>query len=203
MISAGTDGAYGPQGQGYPPPYGQQGYGYPQQPQGPAVGAYTPLANPAGNPFGGMPAINASVELDPTVGAELIKKQQMWGAIGMIGSQVNQTLATGLNYALASKSLEIQGTIAEKYYTTQDNIAQYQKEVALTQLAVQEEGMFVQKDMLSNQILHEQKMARLEGATQARLAQIAENGKTQRAEILSMTDAFSRSGWDMGAPLSA
>ncbi len=196
MISAGQYSPYGPQG--YPP---QQGYGYPPQQQGPGIGAYQPVATPA--PYNGMPNITANMELGKTDGKEILGKQMLWGGINTSVSQANQTLATVLNYALASKSLGVQQAVAEKYYTTQDNIAQYQKEVALTQLAVQEEAIFLQQDMHRDQIIHEQKMARLEGATQARLAQIAESGKNRRAEILSMTDAFSRSGWDMGTPLCA
>jgi hypothetical protein len=194
MISAGQTVQNGTQGS---PP---QGTGYPQQ-QGPTVGSYAPIQSPAF--YNGMPTVNASVQLDPEAGKEIIKDQQLWGGIGMVGSQVNQTFNQIFNYLLANKSLGVQQAVAEKYYDTQDKIAGYQRDVALNELAVRETAIYVSQDMHKDQIVHEEQMARLEGSTQSRLARIAEDGKTDRAKILSMSDAFSRTGWDMGAPAFA
>jgi len=144
--------------------------------------------------------MNVSGTLSQDQTAALMSRQQWWDGGAMIADSVGQTIASGLNYALQSKALSAQAEIAGKYYETQGKIAGYQRDVALRQLYVQEEAITAQQAMHRDQCTHEEKMLRLEGSVQARLAMIQESGKNRRAEILSMTDAFARSSWDMGVP---
>ena len=147
--------------------------------------------------------MNVSGTLDKYQTEDMMKRQQGWDGGAMIADSVGQTIASSLNYALQSKALANQASIAGKYYETQGEIAGYQRDVALAQLSVQEEAINAQESMHRDQCTHEEKMLRLEGSVQARLAMIQESGKNRRAEIMSMTDAFSRSGWDMGQPTIA
>jgi len=199
MISAGqypTQGNYNDP-YGYNNPYNRPPWqGQQQGPQAPSVPG---IAAPGGN-GSSMPTVSANVDLNSEDGAEIMKNQMLWAGIGMVANSVNQTLNQTLNYALQSKQIGAQERVAKKYYTTQDNIASYQRDVSLKQLAVQETAVYAQKDMHGQQMLHEEKMLRLEGSIQSRLASIQEDGKTRRAEIMTMNDAFSRRGWDMGMP---
>jgi hypothetical protein len=147
--------------------------------------------------------MNVSGTLSQEQTERMMGRQQWWDGFAMVADSVGQTIASGLNYALQSKALSAQASIAGKYYETQGEIAGYQRDVALAQLSVQEEAIGAQESMHRDQCLHEEKMLRLEGSVQARLAMIQESGKNRRAEIMSMTDAFSRSGWDMGVPAIA
>jgi hypothetical protein len=174
---------------------GCQQTAYPS-PVGPS---FTPIQLPAQN-FGAS-APNISMNWNP---GDDFMKPYMWGQFGM--QAVGQIASIGqmiANYKLASQAMKSQTTIACKYYDTQDKIAGYQMEVALAQTNVQGKAIDAQVEMHSEQCRHEQALARLNNSVQARLASIAENGKTERARILSMTDAFSRGSWDMGTPAIA
>jgi len=199
MISAGQ--TQWPQNPAYnqpPPPGGGTWYGGPPQPQAPGVGPIQPITYQSSGRTGIQMSVNGTLDKDQT--EKMMKSQQIWDGVAMISDSVGQTIATGLNYALQSKALAKQAQIAGKYYETQGKIAGYQRDVALAQLAVQSDAIDAQESMHREQCLHEEKMLRLEGSVQARLAMIQESGKNRRAEIMSMTDAFSRSGWDMGVP---
>lgn len=183
-------------------PYGNQngmGYGSPQM-SGPQVGAYQPLGQPAQLPVS-TPSVSASVELDSETGKELIKQQQDMAVGGMVANSLQNVFHDMLNAQLARKSLTVQQNVAMRYYESQDKIAGDQRAVAFKQLEVQEAGIYAQKDMHRDQMQHEEKMARIEGSFQSRLASITEDGKTRRAEIMTMNDAFARNGWNMGTPV--
>ncbi len=205
MISAGYYGdpsTYG-YGQQPPPGYGQPG-GY-MQPQGPAVGSYTPIQH-SGNVGTAMPGINVSAEMGSEMGpqvADLMRNQIRWAGWGSAMNATTSVVSDVCNAILANKSLNVQKSVANKFYNTQSEIAGFQREVAIRQLDVQQSAVNAQKDMHHEQMRHEEKMLRLEGSIQARLAKITEDGKTKRAEIMSMTDAFARCGWDMGTPAIA
>lgn len=201
MISAGQ--TYGPpQNTGYPPPPGGGGwYGGYQQPAGPTMPSTQPITYQGSGRKGIQ--MNVSGTLDKHQTERMMSRQQWWDGFAMVADSVGQTITSGLNYALQSKALQKQASIAGKYYETQGKIAGYQRDVAIAQLAVQSEAIDAQESMHRDQCLHEEKMLRLEGSVQARLAMIQESGKNRRAEIMSMTDAFSRSGWNMGQPAIA
>lgn len=143
------------------------------------------------------PAINFDGKL-----GELSPGQKS-GLMGMQGfGMVAGGIFQGLNTWLASESMNHQFGIANKYYDTQQNIASYQQEAALRQLEIQDNALFVQQRMHRDQMRHEETMKELESKTQSRLARITEEGRTERAKVLSVSDAFSRRGWDYGMPFS-
>ncbi|MFA5811306.1 MAG: hypothetical protein WC956_03135 [bacterium] len=156
-----------------------------------------------------MPAYNTGAPSSPNISIESKMeskdlKNYMLGGLGVqVGGMLAGLLNQSWNYNLASQSMTNQKDIAIKYYSTQDSIAGYQKEVAISQLGVQEKAIEAQVSMHKDQVDHEQEMAKLEGNTASRLAYITEQGKTQRAKIYSVTDAFSRRDWDMGMPTLA
>jgi len=197
MISAGENTTPATQ----PPP--ASGY-YPQQPAGlQAPPAFTPITLPQSNAGPQGPNMNINWEPKGPNGDKFMENYMM-GQFGLqLGGVVANMLTTGLNYALASQAMEAQLSIAEKYYDVQDNIAGYQMKVAIRQMDVQGKAIDAQTKMHAEQCRHEEKMAKLSGTTQARLAAIGEKGKTERAKIFAVTDAFSRSGWDMGSPAIA
>jgi len=205
MISAGNYGNQNAYGYGTPPP---PGYGYPggyMQPQGPQVGSYTPIQH-SGNVGTAMPGINVSAEMGADMGdkvGDLLKNQTRWAGWGSAMNATTSIVSDVCNAILAHKSLEVQGSVAKAFYKTQGKIAEFQKDVAIEQLDVQRCAVNAQREMHGEQMRHEEKMLRLEGSIQARLAKITEDGKTKRAEIMSMTDAFARCGWDMGTPAIA
>lgn len=193
MTSAGQQ-YLGPQQPGYPPQ--QQGY-YPpqQQPQGPAfvmpqllpVGTFQP------------PAFNMNFE---DANMSDVPKVYWWGqGIAAVGGMAGNVLNSIFNYELSSQAMTDQRKIAIKYYDTQDAIAGYQKDVALEQLSVQGDAIAAQVEMHGNQVNHEQEMGKLEKSTRVVLAKISEDGRTERAKVLSMGNAFARGGWDMGTPM--
>lgn len=188
MLSAGNyPAAYGPP-HGYQPP--------PQQPMGPT---FTPAAMQA-PPFAmSMPNIALKGNLTPGQQEGMLWANAGGNLVGAAGNIMNSVF----NYNLAKMSMESQSAIATKYYEVQDNIAGYQSKVALKQLGVQNNAIAAQQSMHRDQIRHEEQMARLESSMQRQLARIGENGRTERAKIMSTSDAFNRRGWDMGNPALA
>ena len=158
---------------------------YPGIYQGPP---FTPMLLPS-TPFG--PSLNIDAKVDE-LGPGVLALQ----AGGMVGGLVNQIM----NFSLAGDAMNHQANIASKYYDTQQNIASYQQEAALRQLEIQDNAVLVQQRMHRDEIRHKETMKELELKTQSRLARIAEEGRTERAKILSTSDAFSRRGWDYGIP---
>ena len=168
----------------YNNPYQQTGMQPGMYPyQGPT---FQPMLLPS-TPFGSNINIELNEMTDGAIGLQ---------AGGMVAGMVNQLM----NYSLASDAMGHQADIAGQYYSTQQNIASYQQEVALKQLEIYDNSLLVQQRMHKDQMGHEENMAKLESKTQGRLAQIAEDGRTDRAKILSVSDAFSRRGWDYGVP---
>lgn len=190
MISAGQQ--YPAQQTGYPAQTGYPGY----QQQGPM------FQQPQMLPIAPYQMSGPNIKLTGNV--DSLPNWYWYGSaitngIGAAGNIVNSFF----NYSLSGKAINAQKDIAIKYYATQDSIAGRQEKVALRQLGVQENAIFTQQAMHGEQTRHEEVMARLEGATQARLARISEDGRTERAKILSVSDAFSRRGYDSGTPLFA
>lgn len=201
MTSAGqqypASNTYG-QPQGY---YGQQGYpgqqyppvmGPPQQ-QGPSFVMPQMLATSP------MQAPQMKVNVDGSSANIPSGYWWMQGGSMALGAVTN-LVSSILNYNLSSEAMETQYDIYNRNMTAQETIAGYQKDVALAQLGAQGKAIEAQTTMHGEQTRHEQAMGKLEQNTQVMLARIAENGKTDRARILSVSDAFSRRGWDMGLP---
>jgi hypothetical protein len=131
-------------------------------------------------------------------------KPLMWGQFGLqVGQAVSNLVTTGLNYALASKSMDAQLGMAQAYYATQGKIAGYQREVAIIGLGVQDHAIVAQQSMHSEQVRHEQRMAQLTGAASARIAAIQQDGSTARAKIMAtVPTAFmnARNSYSAGLP---
>ena len=134
-----------------------------------------------------------------TEAANYLDKQSKWNcANNGIAAGVN-TVGMSLQFGLAYRAMDKQSEAINKYYDTQENIAGFQRDVAIEQLKVQSKAVEAQEEMHGNQCLHEEAMARIEGSTQARLAAISESGKTKRAEVLSLSNAFSRGSYNYGS----
>lgn len=196
MISAGQYAAPPPQ---QPPgPYGQQPP-YPGAQMGPI---FTPIM-PQWQTFpmnSGMPSITATTELDSADAKELMGTQIGVGAFLNVTSAAGNFASQYMQYRLAGTAMDNQLAAIEAYYETQGVIAEDQRQVALKQLELQGNAVDAQRAMHSNQVLHEETMLRLQGSVQARLAMIEEGGKSDRARILSVSDAFNRRSYDNGAP---
>ncbi len=178
-------------------PYMQGGGMAPPSAMGPS---FQPTFGPQWTAPTSAPGINFKAELGTKESAEAMR----WGFGTQIAGMAVNTILQGLNYDLAAKSMKYQASIANKYYETQGTIAGYQKEVAIAQLGVQKEGMGIQQEMHAAQLDHEKSMARLAGNTQARLKMIEDRGKTNRAKILTVSNAFDRRGWsNYGTPRAA
>lgn len=192
-------------------PYGQAGYG---QPYG-GIGGYPgyPGMSYPGGIGGGAMFQPVTLGSSPRRGGGTTTRVDVNGdgpngriyAYGNIASDVlgnlNDALSTGLNFALASDAMSKQMTIATAYYATQERIAGMQKDVAGKQIQLQEKAIDTQYKMYKDQRIHEQTLARLEGATQERLARIAEDGKLARLGVMETSRAFGqRNSWKMGEP---
>jgi len=160
----------------------------------PMTVGFTPLQSVPG---GGS---NINYKMNLKSGSPEAKMAVWTGAANQAFSTAANTVIAGFNYGLQGKALDAQSAIAGKYYDTQEKIAGYQQTVALRQLDVQETAIFVQQEMHRVQVRSEERLVRLEGATQVRLARVSQDGKTDRARIMSTQDAFSRSGRFMGEP---
>lgn len=140
-----------------------------------------------------MPQINYEAQLEPGTAGKL--------AIGqLIAGTILNGFAIWANHDISSKSIAAQKAIALQYYSTQQAIAGMQQEVALKQLGVQEYAITIQQKMHSAQIWHEQRMKTIESSMQFKLAKISEDGRSERAKILSVRDAFTRGNYDLGLP---
>jgi len=95
---------------------------------------------------------------------------------------------------LAAKSMGYQKTIAVEENITKRKISGDQKEVAIRQLGVQQEAMYLQNEMHQRQVKLEGNLAKWGHSSEARKLQISENAKTERMKIASTSDAFSRRG---------
>ncbi|MBT3181736.1 MAG: hypothetical protein HN337_04410 [Deltaproteobacteria bacterium] len=138
-----------------------------------------------GNPFG-----NVSMKLTK----EGEKKNFMnWQGGLQAGKMGVNTMIAGFNYGLQGKQIAAQQAIGKAYYNAQETISGHKMKVGMRQLDVQENGMYIQQEMHRAQVSHEERMMKLEGSTQARIAQIKESGKTARAKQIAVTDAFSAS----------
>ncbi|MFH0799965.1 MAG: hypothetical protein V2A66_07295 [Pseudomonadota bacterium] len=200
MLSAGQQVPYQQTGSPYgQSPYGSAGYGgYPGYGYGGGIGMSQPQMLPVSAPSvgGGINMQIQGAKLDDKQTANLGYAQQGLQAFGMVSNMVNSFL----NWDLSKTSMNNQMTVALKYYDTQDTIAGYQTKVAMRQLDVQQNAIYVQQQMHTDQMRHEEKLASLEGATKRQLLAIEVQGKADRAKILSVSDAFTRRGWDMGMP---
>ncbi|HQB07543.1 MAG TPA: hypothetical protein PK712_06765, partial [Rectinema sp.] len=77
----------------------------------------------------------------------------------------------------------------------------YKQQVAMRQLDVQETAMYTQQSMHKAQIDHEQRMMKLENSARIAIARVQENGKNERARVLSVANTFSaRRSWNYGYP---
>lgn len=182
-------------------PYGQQGMQNPYGMMGPTFTTTIPQWQAAPQQMGGWPTITVDHSFkNDEQAADYLKTAAGLQFGGNIINGLLNIWSQSMQSSLASEGMQHQADIAMKYYSTQGEIAGYQREVALKQLQVQSDAINVQQSMHSGQMLHEEVMAKLENSAQARLASIAEQGKTDRARIMSMTDAFKRSSYDSGSP---
>lgn len=147
-----------------------------------SMGGFTPLPYVST----GQSNVNYTVKLGP--------EASNWMMGGQLGNQalstVSNSFIAGFNWDLQGDALNAQKEVAKEYYQTQETIAGYQQKVAFRQLDVQETAIFVQQDMHRAQVEHEQRMMKLEGNTQVRLAKVVEGEKSARARLYVMKDAF-------------
>lgn len=184
-----------------------------QQSQGsgqpPAAQMFTPIMPQWQTfPTNTGPSTNIGITAKPIAGetewnkqlGDYLNSSMKWGAGLNALNSVANLVSQYMQYRLANNAMSKQAQIANKYYDTDLAIKGLQSKVAIKQLGVQNNAITMQGRMHSNQIRHEEVMSRLEGSTQARLAAIAEQGKTDRAKILSASDAFNRRGYNYGIP---
>ena len=181
MISAGQTSFGGPAGP-TAPGGGQQEFSMPA----PALGEFNGFTNTS--PF----ALNVNTDMDPKAASELANGQLYLAAGSTAAGFLGQMANSIIGGVIAGKQVGVM----EKYYETQGKIVGDQAAVAKKQLATQVHGMDVQQKMHTAQTLHEEKLARIQKEMQLQLAQIGEEGKTKRAEILATRDAFNVRGFD-------
>jgi hypothetical protein len=174
-------------------------YSQPQQTQRPYGGGGGPPMQIGVSPIAGI-AQPSGMNIKATLKPEDSSKALAWQGWLQAGGMAANTLIAGFNYGLQSESISAQKDVMKSYYGAQEKIAGFQQQVAIRQLDVQETAVITQSQMHRNQLAHEERIARLEGSTQAKLARIQEDGKNTRARTLSMTDAFksSREDWFYG-----
>lgn len=138
----------------------------------------------------------------------LTKEGDIKTALGINGGlqildSIGNMLATGLNYGLQGQQIEANKAVAEAYYDSVNTVASYKQQVAMRQLDVQETAMYTQQNMHKAQIDHEQRMMKLENSARVAIARVQEDGKSERARVLSVIDTFSaRRSWSYGYPSS-
>lgn len=147
-----------------------------------SVGSYSPLTYLST----GQSNVNYTVKLDKEASKYMMGGQLANQAL----STISNSVIAGFNWGLQGDALDAQKEVAKEYYQTQETIAGYQQKVAFRQLDVQETAIFVQQDMHRAQVEHEQRMMKLEGNTQVRLAKVVEGEKSARARLYVMKDAF-------------
>ncbi len=173
---------------------GQTGAGY--------GGATGPSFQPMGMPAYNSGVSSPSIAIKANMSEEQTEKY-MWGQFGMqVAGAANGLVNMLLNFSLAGKAMSAQLELGNRYYEAQEHIADNQTSIAMRQLQSQDTAVDAQKQMLTSQQSHERQIARIEGSTQARLAQIQQSGMTARAKVLITGDAFRR-GWNMGDPAIA
>ena len=135
-----------------------------------------------------------NLNVDADLGKEETKQMMYWQQANQsFGQLTNAGLAIGNAY-LASQSMTHQAEIAKDELLTKRAISGDQKEVALKQLGVQQEAMYLQNEMHQRQVKLEGNLAKWQHSSDARKLQISENAKTERMKIASVTDAFSKRG---------
>ena len=114
---------------------------------------------------------------------------------------IGNMMAAGFNYGLQAKQIDANRAVAEAYYESVNTIASYKQHVAMRQLDVQETAIYAQQNMHQAQIDHEQRMMKLENSARIAIARVQENGKNERARVLSVANTFSaRRSWNYGYP---
>lgn len=136
---------------------------------------------------GGGINMNANIALDGTQGLKLLQGQQKQAGWGMIvGGLGTMTEAIG-GMILASQQLDN----IEAYYNTERKTRKYDMKVAIRALKSQDHAVDAQYKAYKKGLEHERGMAKIQKETQIAITRIQERGKTQRAEILSSSQAFS------------
>lgn len=131
--------------------------------------------------------INATVALDPSQTKEIMDGQRFWNGIGMGIGGLGTAGEAVFGYLLGKQQLETIG----KYYETEAKIREYDKDVAIRALESQDHMTDAQLTAYQSAQTHEQQLARTQKETQIAITRIQERGKTQRAEVLSSSQAFS------------
>jgi hypothetical protein len=148
------------------------------------------------------PSVSVTGEIkDEEKLGEYLNQQTVWSGVQNVIGAVGNGLAQYWQFSLAGKAMDHQLSAINTYYKTQETIAGDQRDVALKQLELQMSAVGAQQEMHHEQTQHEETMVRLQGSVAARLAMIEEGGKTDRARIISMSDAFNRRSYDFGTPL--
>lgn len=129
------------------------------------------------------------------------KDAMTWQGSLSAGTTAVNAMISGFNYGLAGQQIGAQKEIGKAYYHATEKVAGYKMQVAMREMDIRENGMYIQQQMLGSQQEHEERLMRLEGSAQVRIAQIQESGKTERARQISVTDAFSaRRSYGFGMP---
>lgn len=209
MQSAGQQ--YGTAPPSYPPQaqpgYGMAGgYGSPYPPMG--MVSFNPIL-PARTSRGAAsgPQTTTTIALDGKTdehgrnpGLEYLNNAAKYQMGNNVINAVSDALEFGLQTYVATQAMNHQASIANEYYKTQGTIAGEQRAVAMEQLNVQLEAVHSNERMHRQQTLHEERMMDLEKSLQTRLASISEQGKSDRARIMTMNDVFSRRSYSYGSP---
>ncbi len=199
-----------PQGYGqYPQGYGQSPYGSmpPQMGQAPQMPQWNGQMQQMPSTGGMNIALSNENVSDETINkiAEAqntnTKNAITWTAVGNLMNSLGAMTSTIAQACLNAKYLENQGLMIEKHYELQGKIVSGQTTVALKQYDVQEKAISAQVSMHKEQASHEEKMAKIAGNVQVKLAAMDQAGRTERAKIISVTDPFSSRGrYDAGMP---
>ncbi len=135
-----------------------------------------------------------NLNVDGELGSEETKDMMYWQQANQSAALGFKGIFAGVNSYLAAKSMGYQKTIAVQENITKRKISGDQKEVAIRQLGVQQEAMYLQNEMHQRQVKLEGNLAKWGHSSETRKLQISENAKTERMKIASVSDAFSRGG---------
>lgn len=161
--------------------------------QAPTMGiGYTPLQWN----YGGNTSTDVSLNLSEAASAKYLDNMQKdknfnrWVAAGtQIHNGVMQALTTSLNYALQSKFLGLQDTIANN-----------QLDLGMRGMDIEEQKVAAQERIAKEQSRMGQRIARIQSQTQIAIANIERKGKTERAKLFTGLNAFKRNNYSTGRP---
>ncbi|MBI4126109.1 MAG: hypothetical protein HY465_01310 [Deltaproteobacteria bacterium] len=130
---------------------------------------------------------NVGINLDSKEALPLLQRQQTWNGVGMSIAGAGTALEGLYGFLLGRQQLDNM----KEYYKAETTIRGYDKDVAIRAMDSQDKMTEAQLKAYQSAQTHEQAMGRIQKETQIAITRIQERGKTQRAEILSSSQAFS------------